>query len=71
MHFMYPVPLMPLVEIIRGITTSDAVSSYPTLSGNMPKQGHHLSFLHSSGGFGTWAVLVITVSLPAFGLVCS
>ena len=25
MHFMNPVPVMPLVEIVRGIATSEAV----------------------------------------------
>jgi hypothetical protein len=29
MHFMNPVPVMPLVEIIRGIATTDAASCCP------------------------------------------
>ncbi|CAK0787451.1 hypothetical protein CVIRNUC_010671 [Coccomyxa viridis] len=39
MHHMYPVPLMPLVEIIRGTATSDAVfEATQTLSQHMGMQ---------------------------------
>ena len=36
MHFMNPVPVMPLVEIVRGIATSDAVRPNPSLTNPAP-----------------------------------
>lgn len=41
MHFMYPVPIMPLVEIIRGISTDDAVSSIPSHISSKDAQIQH------------------------------
>ena len=49
MHFMYPVPLMPLVEIIRGISTTDAVSSLSAFPDACQKQGSCLSVTSSEG----------------------
>lgn len=46
MHFMNPVPVMPLVEIIRGIATTDAVRPH---AGSISLRRRGLLFLWASG----------------------
>ena len=55
MHFMNPVPVMPLVEIVRGIATSDAVRPNPSLINPAPQTVCSLSLLSPTPRRGGYA----------------
>jgi 3-hydroxybutyryl-CoA dehydrogenase len=64
MHFMNPVPLKPMVEVIRGYHTSDAtVDRALDLLGRMGKEGIVVS---DSPGFVTNRVLMLTINEACF-----
>lgn len=63
-HFMNPVPLMPMVEVIRGVHTSDqTVEKAKQLIGQMGKE---CIVVRDSPGFVTNRVMMLTVNEAIF-----
>ena len=48
MHFMNPVPVMKLVELIRGMQTSDEVMSHTGSQVAAPEQSSTKTYLHQA-----------------------
>lgn len=64
MHFMNPVPLKPMVEMIRAFHTSDeTISTAKTLLSQMGKDG---IVVNDSAGFVTNRVMMLTVNEAIF-----
>lgn len=66
MHFMNPVPVMKLVEVIRGIATSDA--TYEKVRGLTEKLGKIALDCHDSPGFVSNRVLMPMINEAIFTL---
>ena len=64
MHFMNPVPVMKLVEIIRGLDTSDETSA--TIKGLAEELGKVPVFAHDSPGFVSNRVLMPMINEAVF-----
>jgi 3-hydroxybutyryl-CoA dehydrogenase len=64
MHFMNPVPLMPMVEVIRGMHTSDAtIAAAQTL---VEEAGRQSIVVNDSPGFVTNRVMMLMVNEAMF-----
>jgi 3-hydroxybutyryl-CoA dehydrogenase len=64
MHFMNPVPLMPLVEIIRGVHTSEAtIAAAVSL---LKQAGRESILVNDSPGFVTNRVMMLMVNEAMF-----
>jgi 3-hydroxybutyryl-CoA dehydrogenase len=63
-HFMNPVPVMPLVEIIRGVHTSDATLELSR--GLLADIGKETVLVGDSSGFVTNRVLMLTINEAIF-----
>ena len=64
MHFMNPVPMKPMVEVIRGYHTSDAtIHTAKTLVAAMGKE---CIIVHDSPGFVTNRVMMLTINEAIF-----
>ncbi|HEX6290020.1 MAG TPA: 3-hydroxyacyl-CoA dehydrogenase NAD-binding domain-containing protein [Herpetosiphonaceae bacterium] len=64
MHFMNPVPLKPMVEVIRGFHTSDAtIATAKALLAQMGKDG---IVVNDAAGFVTNRVMMLTVNEAIF-----
>jgi len=64
MHFMNPVPLMPMVEVIRGAHTSDdTIAAAQTLAGQAGRQS---IVVNDSPGFVTNRVMMLMVNEAMF-----
>jgi 3-hydroxybutyryl-CoA dehydrogenase len=64
MHFMNPVPLMPMVEVIRGVHTSeDTISAARTL---LEQAGRQSITVNDSPGFVTNRVMMLMVNEAMF-----
>jgi 3-hydroxybutyryl-CoA dehydrogenase len=66
MHFMNPVPLMKLVEVIRGIATSD--ETYARVKRNVRKNGQNAARLQDFPGFVANRVLLPMINEAIFAL---
>lgn len=66
MHFMNPVPMMKLVEIIRGYSTSD--QTFATIKELSKKLGKTPVEVHDSPGFVSNRVLLPMINEAAFAL---
>jgi 3-hydroxybutyryl-CoA dehydrogenase len=66
MHFMNPVPVMKLVEIIRGIATSD--ETYSTTRGLAERAGKIAVEVNDSPGFVSNRVLMPMINEAIFAL---
>jgi 3-hydroxybutyryl-CoA dehydrogenase len=64
MHFMNPVPLMPLVEIIRGVHTSEATIA--AAEGLLKQAGRESILVNDSPGFVTNRVMMLMVNEAMF-----
>jgi 3-hydroxybutyryl-CoA dehydrogenase len=67
MHFMNPVPVMPLVEIIRGLATSDA--TYALTEDLTRRLGKTPVEVHDSPGFVSNRILMPMINEAAFTLM--
>ncbi len=67
MHFMNPVPVMPLVEIIRGLATSDA--TYALVEDLARRLGKTPVEVHDSPGFVSNRILMPMINEAAFCLM--
>jgi 3-hydroxybutyryl-CoA dehydrogenase len=67
MHFMNPVPVMPLVEIVRGLATSDATAA---ITEDLAKRlGKTPVFVNDGPGFVSNRVLMPMINEAAFCLM--
>jgi len=66
MHFMNPVPVMPLVEVIRGIATSD--DTYQRVEGLAKKMGKTAIEVNDYPGFVSNRVLMPMINEAIFAL---
>jgi 3-hydroxybutyryl-CoA dehydrogenase len=64
MHFMNPVPLKPMVEVIRGYHTSDATIT--RAKGLLAQMGKECIVVNDSPGFVTNRVMMLTVNEAIF-----
>ena len=67
MHFMNPVPVMPLVEVIRGLATSDA--TYALVEDLARRLGKTPVEVHDSPGFVSNRILMPMINEAAFCLM--
>jgi len=67
MHFMNPVPLMKLVELIRGEDTSD--ETYSIINGMAQKMGKTTAMAHDYPGFIANRILLPFINEAAFALM--
>lgn len=67
MHFMNPVPLMPLVEIIRGIETSDQTAA--TVRAAAERMGKTVAEAHDFPGFISNRILVPMINEAVYCLM--
>jgi 3-hydroxybutyryl-CoA dehydrogenase len=67
MHFMNPVPMMTLVEVIRGIATSDA--TFATTNALCEKLGKTAVAVNDSPGFVSNRVLMPLINEAAFAVM--
>jgi len=67
MHFMNPVPVMPLVEIIRGLATSDA--TYALTEDLTRRLGKTPVEVHDAPGFVSNRILMPMINEAAFTLM--
>lgn len=65
-HFMNPVPLMPLVEVIRGVHTDDATVT--AVRGLLAKAGKDSVVVNDGSGFVTNRVAMLTINEAIFVL---
>lgn len=66
MHFMNPVPVMQLVEVIRGLATSDA--TFQTIAGLVEELGKTMAVAQDSPGFIVNRVLMPMINEAIFAL---
>jgi 3-hydroxybutyryl-CoA dehydrogenase len=66
MHFMNPVPVMKLVEIIRGLSTSD--ETFNTVSALVEKLGKEMAVSADYPGFIVNRILIPMINEAAFAL---
>ncbi|MBI3950282.1 MAG: 3-hydroxybutyryl-CoA dehydrogenase [Acidobacteria bacterium] len=66
MHFMNPVPIMRLVEIIRGVATSD--NAFEVVKGMAEKLGKHPVEVNDAPGFVSNRVLMPMINEAIFAL---
>lgn len=64
MHFMNPAPLMPMVEIVRGVHTSDATIA--TARALIEQAGRESILVNDSPGFVTNRVMMLMVNEAMF-----
>jgi len=64
MHFMNPVPLMPMVEVIRGMHTSDDIMA--AARALVEQAGRQSIFVNDSPGFVTNRVMMLMVNEAMF-----
>ena len=67
MHFMNPVPLMPLVELIRGLDTSDATAAYVRAAAE--RMGKTVAEAHDHPGFISNRILVPMINEAVYCLM--
>ena len=67
MHFMNPVPLMPLVELIRGLETSDETAAYVRAAGE--RMGKTVAEAHDFPGFISNRVLLPMINEAVYCLM--
>ncbi len=67
MHFMNPVPLMPLVELIRGIETSDETAAYVRAAAE--RMGKTVAEAHDYPGFISNRILVPMINEAVYCLM--
>ena len=67
MHFMNPVPMMVLVEVIRGLTTSDATAA--TTMSLCEKLGKKAVAVNDSPGFVSNRILMPLINEAAFAVM--
>jgi len=67
MHFMNPVPLMPLVELIRGIETSDETAGYVRAAAE--RMGKTVAEAHDYPGFISNRILVPMINEAVYCLM--
>ncbi len=67
MHFMNPVPLMPLVELIRGLETSDATAA--TVRAAAERMGKTVAEAHDYPGFISNRILVPMINEAVYCLM--
>ena len=66
MHFMNPVPIMQLVEVIRGLATSEA--TFQSISALVAKLGKEMAVAQDYPGFIINRVLIPMINEAAFAL---
>jgi 3-hydroxybutyryl-CoA dehydrogenase len=66
MHFMNPVPVMKLVEVIRGLSTSD--ETFQATAGLVEKLGKEISVAADYPGFIVNRILIPMINEAAFAL---
>jgi 3-hydroxybutyryl-CoA dehydrogenase len=67
MHFMNPVPLMPLVELIRGLETSDETAAFVRAAAE--RMGKTVAEAHDFPGFISNRILVPMINEAVFCLM--
>ena len=67
MHFMNPVPLMPLVELIRGLDTSDESAAYVRAAAE--RMGKTVAEAHDHPGFISNRILVPMINEAVYCLM--
>ena len=67
MHFMTPVPLMPLVELIRGLDTSDETAAFVRAAAE--RMGKTVAEAHDFPGFISNRILVPMINEAVFALM--
>ncbi len=67
MHFMNPVPLMPLVELIRGIETTDETAAYVRAAAE--RMGKTVAEAHDYPGFISNRILVPMINEAVYCLM--
>ena len=67
MHFMNPVPLMPLVELIRGLETSDETAA--TVRAAAERMGKTVAEAHDYPGFISNRILVPMINEAVYCLM--
>jgi 3-hydroxybutyryl-CoA dehydrogenase len=67
MHFMNPVPLMPLVELIRGLDTSDEAAAYVRAAAE--RMGKTVAEAHDHPGFISTRILVPLINEAVYCLM--
>jgi 3-hydroxybutyryl-CoA dehydrogenase len=67
MHFMNPVPLMPLVELIRGIETADETAAYVRAAAE--RMGKTVAEAHDYPGFISNRILVPMINEAVYCLM--
>jgi 3-hydroxybutyryl-CoA dehydrogenase len=67
MHFMNPVPLMPLVELIRGLETSDEAAAYVRAAAE--RMGKTVAEAHDHPGFISNRILVPMINEAVYCLM--
>jgi 3-hydroxybutyryl-CoA dehydrogenase len=67
MHFMNPVPLMPLVELIRGLDTSDNTAAYVRAAAE--RMGKTVAEAHDHPGFISNRILVPMINEAVYCLM--
>jgi 3-hydroxybutyryl-CoA dehydrogenase len=67
MHFMNPVPLMPLVELIRGLDTSDDAAAYVRAAAE--RMGKTVAEAHDHPGFISNRILVPMINEAVYCLM--
>jgi 3-hydroxybutyryl-CoA dehydrogenase len=67
MHFMNPVPLMPLVELIRGLDTSDETAAYVRAAAE--RMGKTVAEAHDHPGFISNRILVPMINEAVYCLM--
>ncbi len=67
MHFMNPVPLMPLVELIRGLETSDAAAAYVRAAAE--RMGKTVAEANDHPGFISNRILVPMINEAVYCLM--
>jgi 3-hydroxybutyryl-CoA dehydrogenase len=67
MHFMNPVPLMPLVELIRGLDTSDEATAY--VRGAAERMGKTVAEAHDHPGFISNRILLPMINEAVYCLM--
>jgi 3-hydroxybutyryl-CoA dehydrogenase len=67
MHFMNPVPLMPLVELIRGLDTSDEAAAYVRAAAE--RMGKTVAEAHDHPGFISNRILVPMINEAVYCLM--
>jgi 3-hydroxybutyryl-CoA dehydrogenase len=67
MHFMNPVPLMPLVELIRGLETADETAAYVRAAAE--RMGKTVAEAHDHPGFISNRILVPMINEAVYCLM--